>query len=49
MSKACGSILNGLREIEAHEKGRIILKTTVLVVEPATRCKAKAIKRIRRT
>jgi putative transcriptional regulator len=47
MSKAYESILNGLREIESHKKGKITLKTTVLMVEPTLRYNAKAVKRIR--
>ena len=47
MSKAYESILRGLREIEAHKKGKITLKTTVLMVEPTLRYDAKAVKRIR--
>jgi putative transcriptional regulator len=49
MSKAYESILNGLREIEAHKKGKITLKTTVLMVEPTLQYNAKAVKRIRQS
>ena len=47
MSKAYESIVRGLKEIEAHTKGTARLKTTVLMVNPAPRYDAKAIKRIR--
>jgi putative transcriptional regulator len=47
MSKAYKSIMNGLREIEAHKKGKITLKTTVLMVEPTLQYDAKAVKRLR--
>ena len=49
MSKAYESILKGLREIEAHKKGKIILKTTALMVEPTLQYDAKAVKRIRQS
>ena len=47
MSKAYGRISKGLREIEAHKKGEITLKATVLMVEPALQYDAKAVKLIR--
>ena len=47
MSKAYESIIKGLREIEAHKKGKITLKTTILMVEPTLQYDAKAVKRIR--
>jgi putative transcriptional regulator len=47
MSKAHESILKGLREIETHKKGKITLKTTVLMVEPTLQYDAKEVKRIR--
>jgi putative transcriptional regulator len=47
MSKAYESIMKGLREIEAHKKGKAKLRTTVLMVEPTLEYDAKAVKRIR--
>jgi putative transcriptional regulator len=47
MSKAYESIVRGLREIEGHKKGKITLRTTVLMVEPTPEYDAKAVKRIR--
>lgn len=47
MSKAYESIMKGLREIEAHKKGKVRLRTTVLMVEPTLSYDAKAVKRIR--
>lgn len=47
MSKAYESIVQGLKEIEAHKAGTGKLKTTVLMVEPTLRYDAKAVKRIR--
>lgn len=47
MSKAYESIMRGLREIEAHKKGKVKLRTTVLMVEPTLEYDAKAVKRIR--
>jgi putative transcriptional regulator len=47
MSRAYESIMNGLREIEAHKKGKVKLRTTVLMVEPTLEYDAKAVKRIR--
>ena len=47
MSKAYESIMRGLKEIEAHKKGKVKLRTTVLMVEPAPEYDAKAVKRIR--
>jgi hypothetical protein len=39
--------MRGLREIEAHKKGKVKLKTAVLMVEPTPDYNAKAVKRIR--
>jgi len=47
MSKAYESIARGLAEIEAHERGKLKLKTTVLMITPAPQYDAKAVKRIR--
>jgi putative transcriptional regulator len=47
MSKAYDSIIKGLGEIEAHKKGRVKLRTTVLMVEPTREYDAKAVKRVR--
>jgi putative transcriptional regulator len=47
MSKAYESIMNGLREIEAYKKGKLKLKTSVLMVEPTLEYDARAVKRIR--
>ncbi len=47
MSKAYESIMKGLREIDAHKKGKVKLRTTVLMVEPTLEYDAKAVKRIR--
>ncbi len=49
MSKAYESIMKGLREIEAHKKGKLKLRTTVLMVEPTPEYGAKAVKRIRQS
>jgi putative transcriptional regulator len=47
MSRAYESIMKGLTEIEAHKKGKLKLRTTVLMVEPTLKYDAKAVKRIR--
>jgi putative transcriptional regulator len=47
MSRAYESIMRGLGEIEAHKKGKVKLRTTVLMVEPTLEYNAKAVKRIR--
>ena len=47
MSKAYESIMRGLREIEAHKKGKVKLRTNVLMVEPTLEYDATAVKRIR--
>ncbi len=47
MSKAYDSIMRGLKEIEAHQKGKVRLRTTVLMVEPTPEYDAKAVKRVR--
>jgi len=47
MSRTYESIMWGLREIEAHKKGKVKLRTTVLMVEPTLEYDAKAVKRIR--
>ena len=47
MSKAYESVMKGLREIEAHKKGKVKLRTTVLMVEPTLEYDAKAVKRVR--
>ena len=47
MSRTYESIMRGLREIEAHKKGKVKLRTTVLMVEPTLEYDAKAVKRIR--
>jgi putative transcriptional regulator len=47
MSKAYESIVRGLKEIEAHQKGTVKLKTTILEIEPTPRYDAKAVKRLR--
>jgi putative transcriptional regulator len=47
MSRAYESIMRGLREIEAHKKGKVKLRTAVLMVEPTPDYNAKAVKRIR--
>jgi putative transcriptional regulator len=47
MSKAYKSIMRGLKEIEAHKKGAIKLRTTVLEIEPTPRYDANAVKRLR--
>jgi len=49
MSRAYESIARGLTEIEAHEKGKIKLRTTVLMVTPTPQYDAKAVKRIRQS
>ncbi|MGA2977664.1 MAG: helix-turn-helix domain-containing protein [Spirochaetia bacterium] len=49
MAKAYESIIRGLGEIEAHKKGKIKLRTTVLIIEPTPRYDAKAVKRIRQS
>ncbi len=49
MSKAYESIMKGLREIEAYKKGKLKLRTTVLMVTPAPEYDAKAVKRIRQS
>jgi putative transcriptional regulator len=47
MSKAYASIMQGLKEIEAHKKGTVKLRTTTLEIEPTQRYDAKAVKRLR--
>jgi putative transcriptional regulator len=47
MSKAYESIAKGLAEIEAHQKGKLKLRSTVLMVSPTPTYDAKAVKRIR--
>lgn len=47
MSKAHISIMRGLKEIEAHQKGTAKLRTTVLEIEPTPFYDAKAVKRLR--
>ena len=47
MSKAYESIMKGLRQIEAHKRGKVKLRTTVLMVEPTLEYDAKAVRRIR--
>ena len=49
MSKAYESIMQGLKEIEAHKKGKVKLRTTVLMVKPTPAYNAKAVKRVRRS
>lgn len=49
MSKAYESIMRGLGEIESHQKGKVKLRTNVLMVEPTPRYDAKAVKRIRQS
>ncbi len=49
MSKAYESIMQGLKEIEAHKKGKVKLRTTVLMVKPTPEYNAKAVKRIRQS
>lgn len=49
MSKAYESILNALREIDAHRKGKITLRTRVLMVGATHQYDAKAVKRIRQS
>jgi hypothetical protein len=41
MSKAFESIMRGLNEIEAHQKGAAKLRTRILEIEPAPRNDAK--------
>jgi putative transcriptional regulator len=47
MSKAFESIMRGLEEINAHDKGTIKLRTTVIEITPPPRCDARGVKSLR--
>jgi len=48
MANAFNSIIRGLKEIEAHQKGTTPLRTRVLEIKPAPAYSPEAVKKLRR-